>query len=422
MGALLTVVLLTVAISAACSLLEATLLSTRVATLEAARLGRSGRTAARLVEMKRNIAAPTSAILVLNTVANTAGAAVAGSLAADALGTHMLVAFSAVFTVMILVLSEIVPKTIGAIHWRSLWPAIVWPLAGLQRALAPVVWLTQKLADVLAGTSPTKHTTEGEIAAMIRLGAQVGELTSTELEMMTGVLRFDDMRISEIMVPRREVAVLAPATTIEEAVAVIRQQKHTRYPLTDGELDTATSLVHAKDLVAAMEDRSATLDKYARPLMRVPETMRMPALFREMQRLQRHMAVVLDEHGTATGIVTLEDMLEQIVGEVDDEFDRPTVEPVPTESGGYVVSGDRPVRWLAEEFEVPVDQVHAETLSGLVTELLDRLPRVGDVVDFGRLQLTVLAMDSDRATSLEVEFGHDDAKKSETDSPQPDPA
>ena len=145
MALLIVVVALTVLISGICSLLEATLYSTRIGALEAEKLGgQRPALARRLMEMKSEIARPTSAILVLNTVANTAGAATCGVLAAAVLGPEWVLPFAALLTVLILFVGEILPKTIGATHWRGIWHLTVWPLTVMQKALAPAIWITQR--------------------------------------------------------------------------------------------------------------------------------------------------------------------------------------------------------------------------------------------------------------------------------------
>lgn len=401
MTLLLIVVLATLGISAMCSLLEATLMSTRVPALEDARSGPHGAAAGRLLEMKRNIAAPTAAILILNTIANTAGATLAGSIAVDVFGTGALGMFSIVFTVGVLFLSEIGPKTLGAVQWRSIWHLIVWPLAAMQRVLSPAVWITEKITSVLVGGRQIKPTTEGEIVAMIRLGAKVGELTPTELELLTGVLRFDEMRVSEVMVPRREVQSIHADTTVAEALTLVGTHLHTRYPMFGEVLDDAEQLIHLKDLANPAHDPGMPVRTLGRPLMHVPETMAISSLLRQMQRLRRHMALVMDEFGTAVGIVTLENLLEEIVGTVLDEFD--DEDEAASDAGeARIFRGATPLRTVSAQYEADFASQRVETLNGWVLEQLGRLPRVGDQVHGDGLLIEVLEVRRDQATQIRV--------------------
>jgi len=405
---LLIVVLATLAVSATCSLLEATLMSTRMPTLEAAVGGPHGAAASRLLEMKRNIAAPTSAILILNTIANTAGATLAGSIAVDVFGTGALGLFSVLFTIAVLFLAEIGPKTLGAVQWRAIWRFIVWPLAGMQRALGPVVWMTEKVATLLVGGRQIKPTTEGEIVAMIRLGAKVGELSRTELDLMTSVLRFDEMRVSEVMVPRREVQSIRLDATVREALVVMGEHLHTRYPLHGGALDDATQLVHLKDLANPKVDPETPVRELARSLRHVPGTMAISSLLRQMQRTRQHMALVVDEFGTAVGLVTLENLLEEIVGAVQDEFDQELPASTPAEGGARVFRGATPLRVVSAHFETELTGQRVETLNGWVLEQLGRLPKIGDVLHEGGLALEVLEVRRDQATQIRITPSEDE--------------
>ncbi len=402
MTLLLIVVVTTVGISATCSLLEATLMSTRVPTLEAAKGGPHGAAAERFLRMKRDIAAPTSAILITNTLANTAGATFAGSLAVDAFGDNALGLFSVAFTVAILFLAEIVPKTLGAVQWRAIWRFVVWPLAALQRVLSPAVWVTEKTASALVGGSKAKATTEGEIVAMIRLGAKVGELSHTELELLTSVLRFDEMRVGEVMVPRLEVKTVDVRTTVAQALELVGEHLHTRYPLVTAGLEDADSLVHLKDIANPAADRDALVSAFRRPMAHVHATMKISSLLRQMQRTKQHMALVIDEFGTALGVVTLENLLEQIVGAVEDEFDDEAVQPAAGAGGSRVLPGATPLRMVAEMFETEIVGERVETLNGWVLEKLGRLPVVGDTLTPLDLSLEVLEVRRDQATRVRV--------------------
>ena len=340
MTGLIIVVVLTLSISAICSLFEATLYSTRVASLEAVRSSKKRRSQAeRFLSMKREIAVPTSAILILNTVANTGGAAFSGMYASAALGAVWVPAFSAVLTLSILLLSEIFPKTYGAIHWRRLWPLIVWPLAGLQRVFYPFIRIIQKLTDSLTEGSPAATATEAEIMSMIRLGARSGELTATELRLLDAVFHFDQLSCRQVMLPRPDVVFFDISRSLEECLMLARSTQHTRYPLCRGSLDSVIGLIHIKDLIGVPLQGDLDLKAVAKPLTFVPETMPLSRLLREMQTKGQHMALVVDEHGTTVGMITLENVLEQIVGSVLDEFDVETSQIVPEGPDSYLVEG-----------------------------------------------------------------------------------
>ncbi len=401
MTILAAVVLITLTLSAVCSLFEATLYSTRVATLEAAKAqGRRGRGAEIFLGMKKDIAKPTSAILILNTVANTAGATIAGMLAAQLFGGKVVPLFSMLLTFAILMFSEILPKTYGAVHWRHLWPVIVWPLLAIQRALSPVIWLTEKASSLVTRGHSAPATTEDEILAMIQLGAKAGEVSATELELLTAVFVFDETSVREVMVPRHEILVLDTAWSTEQCLKVIRETKHTRYPLCHSTLDDTVGIVHVKDLLGMPE--TIDLQAVARPVERLPDTMPIRQVLKSMQKSQRHLSLVVDELGTVIGAVTMENVMERLVGAVQDEFDTESPELVTEKTGSYVAQGQLPLVRLNHDLDLDLAWPGVYTLSGYLAASLGRLPRVGDRLPLGELEAEVLEVRQHRASRIRI--------------------
>ncbi len=381
MTLLIIVVTVTVLVSALCSLFEATLYSTRLGLLEAeAAGGKRSRAARKMLELKRNIAQPTSAILVLNTIANTAGAAVAGMVAVTVLGAGAVPWFSAVLTVLILFFAEILPKTFGAIAWRSAWPLVVWPLSFLRSALSPVVWLTQKVSDLITRGHVVSNVTEDEIRAVIRMGGSEGELSPSELQLLTAVFHFDETVVRQVMMPRREVDYFDIEQTLPECLDIVRRTRHTRYPLCRGSLDSIVGLVHIKDLLGVVDSEEFNLEEIARPLRTVPDSLPISRLLRQMQSARQHMAAVVDEYGNVVGILTMENIFEQLVGAVRDEFDEETPDIIPEHGGVYKVRGNLPLDRLNRDLGLDLYSEEVDTLSGMVAQRLGRLPKVGDEI------------------------------------------
>jgi len=403
MTALLTVIGLTLLVSAVCSLLEATLYSTRVASLEAARdQGRHVSGAKQFLRLKRNIGIPTSAILILNTVANTTGATVAGMMAAEALGAQYISLFSAGLTLAILLLAEILPKTYGATHWRTLWPLVVWPLLGLEKVLRPLIWVTQSFAALFTGKTEAPATTEDEIVAMIRMGANAGELSANELQLLTSVFLFDDAHARDVMFPRHEAVFFDVSWDLKRCIDTVIKTGHTRYPLCEVSLESVMGLVHVKDLFAEVGKENVDLRSLARPLERVPESMPLRTLFEGMRKA-KPMAAVVDELGTVGGFATLENALEQLVGAVQDEFDQEVPDIVHEAQGACVVTGSLTLHRINVELDLNLSHPEASTISGLVVAALGRLPTPGDTASFKGARAEVLEVDDDRATRLRLQ-------------------
>ena len=414
MTVLLIAAALTVLVSSTCSLFESVLYCTRMGALEAERAGgeHSG-LADRLIRMKSNIAEPTSAILVLNTVANTAGATLCGMYATQVLGAGLVPVVSAALTVAILFVGEILPKTYGATHWQQLWHLVVWPLAALARGLAPIIRVTQAFARVFSGTRGMASITEEEIRASIRLSRDAGELTSAEQQLLHAVFRFDDMLVRQLMVPRTDVAILDAAWSLERSRDVIRRTRHTRFPLCLGSLDDVIGLIHVKDLVIADDNEHFDLRSIARPVRHVPETLPTSRLLRDMQQAHEQFVLVDDEYGAVVGMATMENLVEQIVGAVQDEFDSEAPDIRRERAESFLVKGLVPLERINEECNLDLYSPDVETLSGLMMSRLGRLLVVGDMVQLDGATGEVVEAERGRANLVRLRTSDPEAGANE---------
>lgn len=406
MDTLILIVLVTLLVSGLCSLFEAVLYSTRMATLEAARADKKrSHLADRFMAMKRNVGAPTAAILILNTIAHTAGAAVAGSYALKVFGENEwnVLIFSAVLTVAILLLSEILPKNLGATNWRALWPYMVRPLHVMQTVLMPAIWFSERFS-ALFGSKGGAHAsiTEDEIKGMIKLGAQAGELSTSELVMLDRIFHFDDLVCCQVMVPRPDVAFLRKDGAPEAAFAEIRRSRHTRYPVCESNLDDMAGILHIKDLLSLPAGAPIDWKRLCRPVTFVPESMRISRLLRDMQRSRQHLAAVVDEHGVVVGIVTLENIIEQIVGSVQDEFDDEVAEVEPISPGVYRVRGRIQLVKLQAALGLVLEAPGVQTLSGYLVSTVGRFMKLGEEVDVPGAKLKILSVRNGQAVYVEV--------------------
>lgn len=408
MTLLIFIIVSTMLISATCSLFEATLYSTRVGALQAAAAaGRYSKPARVFLKMKENIGSPTSAILILNTVANTAGATLAGMVAAEQLGAAAMPIVSVGLTLGILFLAEILPKTIGATQWQSLWPYIVYPLRMMEQGLKPLIFITQKFSNIFTGGAGAPPVTEDEIQASIHLGEKEGELSSNELQLISAVFRFDEMIVRQIIVPRREVVILKSDQPIEEVFEVVRRGRHTRYPVCLDSLDDVFGLLHIKDLMSSSVEEQKNWTEMVRPVRSVPSNMQISRLLRQMQRTRQHMAVVLDEHGSPTGIVTLENVLEQIVGAVQDEFDMEAPEFETQGPDSFIVGGSLSIERLNSRLRLDLYAPGVDTLAGLLTSRLGRLVKVGDVVELPGVLAEVTEVRDDHPAKVQLTLNRD---------------
>ncbi|MGM0569451.1 CNNM domain-containing protein [Marinobacter sp.] len=300
-----------------CSILEASLLSVTPSYIASLSKDRP-ELFKRLRKLKDEIDDPLSAILTLNTIAHTAGATGVGAQVAVIFGEAWLGAASAAMTLAILILSEIIPKTIGARYWRSIAPTLPATLGFLMKSLLPFVWLSKQITRRLA---PSEDDTDirGEISALAEIGRDQQALDEDERRIIQNVLRFHEIKVSAVMTPRTVCKVIAPETTLDQFLQKVRTTPFSRFPVLD-EDGEALGYIHKADVINLAPD--AALMDSLRDIKRVKANTNIEFLFSEMLRERQHMAIVYDELGTWLGIVTLEDILETLLGtEIMDETD-----------------------------------------------------------------------------------------------------
>jgi len=324
MTALIVVVALTLIISSQCSLYESVLYSTRMGTLESEKTsGRHTQKAVRMIKLKSRISVPLSAILILNTIANTAGATLAGMYASKTLGDHMVPTFSIGFTLLILLIGEIIPKTMGALHWRALWPTIIWPLTLMKYALYPIIFVTQQITAALSSEQEKKSTvTEADILGTIRLGARDGEISQWESQLLHNIINLETKKVEEIMTPRTVVFSMNEQLTVEEAFKLAVEKGFTRIPVYRNERENIIGYVMINDLSTAqvLSLPGTTIKSITKPIMFVREDENCLVLLTSFLKRRLHIAMIGDDYGGVAGLVTLEDLIETVLGtEIVDE-------------------------------------------------------------------------------------------------------
>jgi CBS domain containing-hemolysin-like protein len=324
MTLLVVYIVLAIGVSFLCSIMEAVLLSVTPGHL-AAMEERQPATAKKLRRLKENIDEPLAAILSLNTIAHTVGAAGAGAQAARVFGSNWLGLFSAVLTLAILFLSEIIPKTIGAVYWKQLAPSVTRLLSWLMVPLKPLIWLSGLASRVISSRHNPVHVSRGEIRALAHLGVRQGVLHETESRVVEALLRFRSLAARQVMTPRIVIFALPAEQTISETIETHQPLRFSRIPIYRDSIDTLIGFVLKDEVLerAAQGDGDLKLAELRRELFFVPATTQLSALLDLFLSSREHIAAVIDEFGGTAGLVTLEDLIEtlldlEIVDEVDD--------------------------------------------------------------------------------------------------------
>ncbi len=321
------IVFATLTVSFFCSICEAALYAVSHGRVE--QLAQSGSVPGkRLWRLRHNIDRPIAAILTLNTIAHTVGATLAGAVAADLYDSLGVGLFSAAFTLGILYVSEIVPKTVGVLYADRLAPFLAGPTHWSIVALFPLVWVCGLITRFFPKKGRQSGTSEADLLALARLGLRAGSLRPDEARWMQNALKLDRLKVADILTPRTVVFSLPSGTTLAEVSENSAGWPHSRVPVTEeGDLDRICGVVLRREvyeaLVAGRGER--TLRDIMRKPTFVPEAMKVSDLLAEFLRRRQHLFVVADEYGGSAGVVTLEDAIEALLGsEIVDEFDRET--------------------------------------------------------------------------------------------------
>ena len=343
-----------------------------------------------------------------------------------------------ILTYMHVVIGELVPKGIALGHSEGTALAVSGPVRGFFVVFGPLIWVLQRSTELVLralgqqppGAEDEVHS-EAELRMLVSQSTQHGEIEEQEQEMLYKVFDFADKEASNVMVPRPEVVALSIDLPPEQCLEAVMDSPYTRYPVYRETLDNVVGILHVRDLFGALRDRGmheVKIGDLVRPAHIVPETKDLAALLTEFRRTNQHMAVVVDEYGEMEGIVTLEDLLEEIVGEIEDEFDLPDESIEQVDEDTVRVDGTYPIDDFNERFRTDLPQEDYHTLAGFVFGLLGRQPEVGDDVSHDGMRFDVLEVEGSRINKLAVTFeqrrdqrGRDDIERDELEADLFDP-
>jgi putative hemolysin len=312
------------------------------------------------------------------------------------------------------VIGELVPKGVALGYSETVALVVSTPVRGFFILFKPLIWVLQRATELvlrLIGLDPpgaeNEVHSEAELKMLLNASAESGEIEAGEQEMLYKVFDFADKEASDVMVPRPEVVALSVALPPEEALSAVIDSPYTRYPVYRESLDDVVGILHVRDLIKAMHDRGLAqvrVEELVRDAYIVPETKDLAALLTEFRRTNQHMAIVVDEYGAMEGIVTLEDLLEEIVGEIEDEFDLPDESVEQIDEDTILIDGTFPIDDFNERFHttLPVEDYH--TMAGFVFGLLGRAPEPGDEISHDGMRFEVMEVEGSRIDKLAVTF------------------
>jgi len=332
-----------------------------------------------------------------------------------AISTVLAVIFAyLVLTFLHVVIGELVPKGIALGHSEGTALFVSAPVRFFFIVMRPVVWLLEGATEIvlkLLGLKPPGADddvlSEAELRMLVSQSTQHGEIEQQEQEMLYKVFDFADKEAKDVMVPRPEVVALSIDLPPEQCLEAVMDSPFTRYPVYRESLDNVVGILHVRDLFRALRDRGmheVKVEDIIRPAHIVPETKDLAALLAEFRRANQHMAIVVDEYGDMEGIVTLEDLLEEIVGDIEDEFDLPDESIEQIDEDTVIIDGTFPIDDFNERFNTVMPDEDYHTMAGFVFGLLGRQPEAGDTLNHDGMRFDVLEVEGSRILKLAVTF------------------
>ena len=347
-------------------------------------------------------------VLVGNNLVNISASSIATVLAIKYFGDSGVGIATGVITMLVLIFGEITPKSLAAQKSEKIALLVARPISVLAYILSPVVIVFSYVASIflrLCGcrsNAKLPSITEEELKSMVNLGEEEGVIEDHEKRMICNVFDFGDQLVKDIMVPRMDIIAININATHDDVIKIIRTEQFSRYPVYSNRIDNIVGILNVKDLVYLDSKEDYDMKRFVKKPYYTFEFMNTSELFSEMKKRRTHMAIVLDEYGGTAGIVTMEDLVEEIVGEISDEYDMQTNEIETIREGEYIVDGSTRIEELNEMIGTDIESEHYESIGGFMIQLLGRLPRQGESVECMNTRFIIENVEKNRIKKIRV--------------------
>ncbi len=317
---------------------------------------------------------------------------------------------AAIITYFFIVFGELIPKSIALSNPEAVGLMIAPVIEKFSKIAMPFVQVLRISTNILLkpfgkrAFSERGYISEEEIKLLLEEGKERGIFEAEEKELIHSIFDFTDMSAKEVMVPSTQMATISLGMSPEDIKTIIAEEQFSRYPVIGKDLNDIRGILHARDFLTALAKGGSDIRKLIKPPFFIPDTLKISILLREMQRKRTHMALVIDEYGGVSGLVTMEDLLEEIVGEIRDEYDveSPVIQ---ISDGTFRMDASISIRDLKEDYEIEIpESTEYETLSGFLLTTLQRIPKIGDVVETEGKKITVLEMVGQRIAKIKLEI------------------
>ncbi|MCC5911133.1 MAG: HlyC/CorC family transporter [Clostridiaceae bacterium] len=348
-------------------------------------------------------------ILVGNNIVNIAASALATSLALKFYPVNGVIIATAVMTILVLVFAEITPKSLAARNAEKVSLIVIKPIALIVVLLYPIViiftFITNKLMNIVGGGSNKNKPsiTEDELRTVVTVSQEEGVLEKEEKDMIYNVFEFGDQRIKDVMIQRRDMVAINVISTYEGFLNIVRDEKYSRYPIYEEGIDNIVGILNVKDLLFIDHiEENFNIKRYIRKPYYTFEYKKTTELFKEMKKNKIHIAIVLDEYGGTAGIVTLEDLIEEIVGDIQDEYDEYEKDIELVKENEYIVKGSTKLNDINDVMKLNLESEDFDSIGGFITGRLGRLPKSGEVIIYNNIKMVVENVEGNRIQRLRM--------------------
>lgn len=348
-------------------------------------------------------------ILIGNNIANVAASAIATSIMIGIFKNYAVAIATGVMTLLILIFGEITPKSIAAKNNELISRLVAAPIWYLSIVLAPILNVLDKFLNrfikLIGIKAQEKVITDEDIMSVVRSAEEEGSIKEIEEKMIKSILEFDDINVSEIATPRKDMIMLESKFNIENALKLFLKKKHTRTPVYEKQKDNIVGIIHVKDVMKNIQGKNKNLPitKIMYKPYFVPEVKKISDLLRQFQKRKEHMAIVVDEHGSITGLVTLEDVLEEIVGEIMDETDilAPNIKSIG--KNAWIINGKTDIDEVNEKLHMKLKGRGYDTFSGFLLKRTGKIPKQGDEITYKRFRFKIEEIEDHRISKVRAE-------------------
>lgn len=372
------------------------------------------RNAQRVLKLIENPAKMLSAILIGNNIVNISASALATTLTTNVFGSKFVGVSTGILTLVVLLFGEITPKSLATLYNEKIALIYIHVVAPLVTLLTPVIWLVDKLSGIIFfilrvdRDAANNQMTEGELRTIVDVSVEDGVIEKEEKSMINNVVDFGDSKAKDVMVPRADMALVSVDATFDEVFEIFNEEHYSRLPVYDDNKDTVIGIVYLKDLFFFQNQNDNKKMTFSiRNIMREPffvyEYQKTSSIMAEMRNRFVSLAIVLDEYATAVGLITIEDLIEEIVGEIRDEFDMDELKMITKISDNhYEIDAAMKLSDLEDSIGIELESENYDSLGGYVIELLDHLPNVGETVKKDGMTFQVVSMEKNRIDRIAV--------------------